>query len=247
MDRRRIKTELLIHDLKNPLAIIETGIESLIRNSDTFGPSSERHLRVLGRVLRNSKIAMSLVNDILEVGRSNEGIIKRKDHMCHEYIIDPFIEIFDLLDPKVAEEIGAVKNITDFISILAGQDIILNIESSLWAETLCLDSRKVKQIFRNLLSNAVKYRDSKITIDITKDDRCLSFAVADDGSGIEEEYQKKIFENYFQLGEDRNDCMRGHGLGLAGALILVEDMGGELTLKSERGKGARFTVTLPLT
>ncbi|MFC1841356.1 ATP-binding protein [Thermodesulfobacteriota bacterium] len=55
-----------------------------------------------------------------------------------------------------------------------------------------------------------------------------------------------MFEKYFQLEDERNECLRGHGLGLAGALILVEDMGGEITLTSNKGRGASFEVRLPL-
>jgi len=246
MDKKRIRTELLIHDLKNPLAVIETSIESLIRKGDSYGPLTDRHLRALNRVLRNSKIAMALVNDILEVGRSNEGIIRRKNHRCSEYLVTPLVEIFDIIKPKIAEKIRTSKNRSELMTILASQEIILNIDDSLWKEDIFLDPRKFKQIFRNLMSNAMKYRDKQITIGIIKDDRYFNFSITDDGCGIEKEYQKKIFDNYFQLEDEKNDCLRGHGLGLAGALILVEDMGGEMTLMSDKGKGAMFTVRLPL-
>ena len=93
MDRKRIKTELLVHDLKNPIAVIEASADSLIRMSDRENTLTERQMRVLNRVLRNSKIAMSLVNDILEVGRSREGIFNKDKFKCFEYIMFPFIEI----------------------------------------------------------------------------------------------------------------------------------------------------------
>lgn len=246
MDKKRIKTEILIHDLKNPLAIIETGLESLTRNGDKYGPLAEGHIKVLKRVLRNSKIAMSIVNDILEVGRSTEGIIKKENCKCSEFIVSPLVEIFDLMEPLTAEKIETAENISDLINILAESGVILNVDDLLWEEDLFLDDRKVKQIFRNLISNAMKYRDELITIDLSKDDYYLNFSIADDGCGIEQEYQERVFEKYFQLEYERNECLRGHGLGLAGALILAEDMGGEMTLVSDKGKGARFTVRLPL-
>jgi signal transduction histidine kinase len=52
-------------------------------------------------------------------------------------------------------------------------------------------------------------------------------------------------KRYFQLGDEREHCVRGHGLGLAGALVLVEDMGGRMTLESEMDMGAKFSVSLP--
>ncbi len=246
MNKNRIKTELLVHDLKNPIAVIEASVDSLIRKADRENSLSERQIRVLSRVLRNSKIAMSLVNDILEVGRSREGIFNKDRFKCHEYIVFPFIEIFDLIDAETAEKISRSENLSGFIEILEDHNIRLNMDESLWSEELFLDIRKVRQVFRNLLSNAIKYRKNEIALDISLDDMNLVISIMDDGKGIEKEYQEKIFDKYFQLGDERDCCIRGHGLGLAGALVLVEDMGGEMTLESEKNKGARFTVRLPL-
>ena len=102
------------------------------------------------------------------------------------------------------------------------------------------------QVFRNLMSNALKYRHDRIEIDIGKDGDFFIISVQDDGEGIKEIYHDKIFESYFQLEDEREHCVRGHGLGLAGALILVEDMGGEMYLESDEGKGAKFFVRIPL-
>ena len=71
-------------------------------------------------------------------------------------------------------------------------------------------------------------------------------SVQDDGKGISPKYHNKIFEAYFQIDKIEENNVRGHGLGLAGALILVEEMGGELLLESDVGKGAKFIVLLPM-
>jgi two-component system, OmpR family, sensor kinase len=218
----------------------------LIRNAQRESSLTDRQIRALSRVLRNSKIAMSLVNDILEVGRSNEGIFNKDKFKCFEYIMFPFIEIFDLIDPETAEKISNSDSLADFVKTLENHNIRLNMDESAWSKEIVLDIRKVRQVFRNLLSNAVKYRKKEIVLDISIDDINLIISIMDDGKGIEKEYQGKIFEKYFQLGDERNFCVRGHGLGLAGALVLVEDMGGKMTLESDKGKGARFTVRLPL-
>ena len=64
--------------------------------------------------------------------------------------------------------------------------------------------------------------------------------------GIPSDYHKKIFESYFQLESNFKGVRRGFGVGLAGVLFLVEDMGGTLDLVSEVGEGAEFLVNLPL-
>jgi two-component system, OmpR family, sensor kinase len=245
MNKKRIKTELLVHDLKNPLAVIEASVDTLIRNAERENPLTERQVKVLGRVLRNSRIAMSLVNDILEVGRSSEGIFNKDKYRCFEYIVFPFVEIFDLIDPEIAERINRTEGHKDFSTILASQGVRLQMDPSLWEKEIFLDIRKVRQVIRNLLSNAFKYRKKEIVIEISLDNSNFFISITDDGKGIEKAYQEKVFERYFQLGDERDSCIRGHGLGLAGALVLVEDMGGRMTLESEKDRGARFSVSLP--
>ncbi|MGA1791588.1 MAG: sensor histidine kinase [bacterium] len=246
MDRKRIKTELLIHDIKNPLAVIETGILSLIQGEDKYGKLSERQQRILQRALRNTKIAKTLVNDMLEVGRANEGIIKKKSFFVSDLVRYTFLEIFDVTDPGTAEMIKGFSGFLQFKDILAEQGISLEVSEELWSQELSLDERKVKQVFRNLLTNAMKYRKQYIMVKLDINDGFLDLSVSDDGEGIDKIFQKKVFDCYFQLDQEKNQCIRGHGLGLAGALILVEDMGGSMGLESDVGKGANFFVKLPL-
>jgi signal transduction histidine kinase len=99
---------------------------------------------------------------------------------------------------------------------------------------------------RNLLNNALKYRKKRIEIKIESNSKSLFLSVKDDGDGIPAEYHQKIFECYFQMDTEKNHCVRGHGLGLAGVMVLVEDMGGRLSLESDMGKGAKFLVEVPL-
>lgn len=246
MDKKKVKTELLIHDLKNPLAVIGTGINLLLRNSDKYGPLTDKQSKVLIRTMRNAKIAMALVNDILEIGRSKEGIILKEPCTCIDIIKFPLIEIFDLINADIAERIGACENVNELSTELTKENILLTTDDILWSRELHLDVRKMRQIIRNLLSNAMKFRKETISILIGIESGILYISVKDDGKGISKDYHKKIFETYFQLGNERDQCVRGHGLGLAGSLILVEDMGGKMKIESDEGKGATFTVSIPL-
>ena len=246
MERKRIKTELMIHDLKNPLAVIEAGIYSLIEREEKYGSITEKQLNVLRRTLRNTKIARGLVNDILEVGRSSEGVFNRRKCSFRECITSPLVEIFDLRDHETAEKIKDCMSVSTLKSILSANRITLIIDDDLWSSELYLDGPKLRQILRNLISNALKYRKDKVEIEISKDRDLLFMSVSDDGEGIKKTYHKKIFECYFQLDDEREHCIRGHGLGLAGVLILVEDMGGKVTLESDDGRGAKFSVHIPL-
>ena len=130
--------------------------------------------------------------------------------------------------------------------ILDKKGLCLCMDQSVWCREVSLDEAKMKQILRNLLTNALKYRKSRIELEVDIKDNCLLFSVMDDGEGIPSTYHKKIFECYFQMDVGEICVVRGHGLGLAGVMVLLEDMGGKLALESEEGQGARFIVELPL-
>jgi len=246
MGRQKIKIELLVHDLKGPLAVIETGIISLLEREKKYGPLTEKQQKVLQRALRNTKITRTLVNDALEVGRSTEGIINKNKFRISNFIKQSLVEIFDLTDHNTAEKIKECGKLSPIKEILLKKGILLDIDKALWLQEVWLDECKMRQVLRNLLNNALKYRDEHVELTIKKDDQSIFISVSDDGDGIPENYHQKIFDCYFQMETEREHCIRGHGLGLAGVMILVEDMGGNLSLESAEGKGARFSVKIPL-
>jgi len=244
--RKRIKTDLLIHDLKVPLAVVETGIISLLQRREKYGPITEKQEKVLLRALRNTKVIRSLVNDILELGKSRKRIVSLKSLKFSDLIEQTLIETFDLVDRNTSEKINICADLPQLRDTLEENGLMLFIEEALWCQEVCLDEVKIRQILRNLLINALKYRKSRVELEVDKKDVHLVFSVKDDGEGIPSIYHKKIFERYFQMDVTDSSTVRGHGLGLAGVMILVEDMGGELFLESDEGKGAKFLVKLPL-
>jgi two-component system OmpR family sensor kinase len=244
--RRRIKIELLIHDLKVPLAVIEAGIVSLLKRAEKYGPLTEKQEKVLMRALRNTKVTQTLVNDALELGRARKGIINLRNIRLSNLIEQALVEIFDLSDSDTSERIKGCTNLSVFREALEKKGIRLFIEEGLWCQEIYLDELKLIQILRNLLNNALKYRKNQVELEVDKKEGCLFLFVKDDGEGIPSVYHKKIFESYFQMDASDLHTVRGHGLGLAGVMTLVEDMGGELLLESEEGKGAVFSVKVPL-
>lgn len=244
--RNRIKIDLLIHDLKVPLAVIEAGVSSLLNRSEKYGPLSEKQIKVLNRALRNTKITQTLVNDALELGRSREGITHISTFGLSSFIEQALIEIFDLEDWRMSEWIRSCTDLTLLKDTLKERGINLEVEESIWCEQVCLDAAKLTQILRNLLNNALKYRRNTVELGVMKEDDFILFFVKDDGEGIPANYHKRIFESYFQLDSTDEYSVRGHGLGLAGVMALVEDMKGDLSLDSDEGKGAKFIVKVPM-
>ncbi|WP_373498530.1 sensor histidine kinase [Desulfococcus sp.] len=245
MARKEIKIDLLIHDLKNPLAVIQAGLSGLLSRREQYGPLTPRQERVLTRLLRNTRAAQMLTHDALELARSGEGIIVRTETPLKTMIREMLTEFFDLIDSGISEPMKSADSFADMDRIASPAGLVLAVEPSLLERSFLLDADKTRQILRNLLSNAFKYRKRQVDFAVRQDGGNLVFSVKDDGDGIPCEYHRKIFEAYFQLSAAGSDPVRGHGVGLAGALALARDLGGDLSLVSGAGCGAAFIVRLP--
>jgi signal transduction histidine kinase len=81
---RDIDVEFLIHELKDPIAVIETAVRMLLEKKEKYGPLTARQQKTLDRALRNAKKARSLLADLLEVGRSDAGCFQ----CCHFNALD---------------------------------------------------------------------------------------------------------------------------------------------------------------
>lgn len=109
------------------------------------------------------------------------------------------------------------------------------------------DSVYVTNVIRNLIENALKYSDDgvSICIRINKDNEWTLLQVIDDGWGIERKYQKRIFEQFFQVPLGKQYRREGYGVGLAFSKYIMEAHEGKITVKSEPGKGSVFTCWFP--
>ena len=246
MGKHRIKFDFLVHDLKVPLAVIEAGLTSLIQKTDKYGPLTDKQLKVLKRALRNTLVTRTLVNDALELGRSSQGIIQKTTFPLSGFVVQTLVEIFDLVDLEASDCVRGCDTLSVLKEQLSEKGILLTVDERLWHQEISMDESKMKQIIRNLLSNALKYKKKQVELKIGQEEESFVVIVGDDGDGIPSGYHDKIFECYFQMDMQGDYCVRGHGVGLAGVMILVEDMGGRLFLESDVGKGATFSVRVPL-
>lgn len=246
LQEKRIKIELLVHDIKSPLAVIETGIAAMLKDTNKYGPLTEKQEKILSMALKNTKMAQNLVNDVMELGMAREGVFKYTNCKVSGLILSVLGEILDLIDVSLAEKINDCEDLVRLKSLLREKGILILVEEGLWSQQIQIDELKVKQILRNLLNNAMKYRKSLVEIEFIHEGRFLHISVKDDGKGIGAMYHKKIFESYFQVGDIDEYGIRSHGLGLAGVMVLIEDMGGELSLESDEGKGTKFTAKIPI-
>ena len=112
--------------------------------------------------------------------------------------------------------------------------------------TLNTDENRLVQVFSNLISNALKHTaNGSITYGyrLVNDGQEVEFYVSDTGSGISPEDLPNIFETY--VSKDAETMQNGYGLGLPLSKIIIEKMGGTISVNSELGKGSTFTFILP--
>jgi len=110
------------------------------------------------------------------------------------------------------------------------------------------DRDKLLQVLVNLLSNAIKYSPAGGTVRLTareNDDGFVLMDVIDQGMGISQEDQEKLFTSFYRIKRPETQNIQGTGLGLSIVRSLIELMGGHVHLTSELGRGSTFSVTLP--
>lgn len=216
------------HELRTPLTLILGPAERML---ETSALSSEQR-RQLTSIARNSKSLLKQVNDLLDVAKLEAG------HMTAHYTRFDVVPWFE----RIAEQFedAAVERRIRFE---------LRAPDSLIAEA---DPDMLERVFTNLLSNAFKFVpvEGTVTVSIGAgkgeiSDASLHFTVSDNGPGISEEQQARIFERFQQGDGSASSRHGGTGLGLAIAKEFVELHRGTISLQSTQGEGASFIVRLP--
>lgn len=243
---RDINVEFLIHELKDPISVIETALRILLEKRDKCGPLTDRQEKTLKRALRNSKKARGLLADLLEVGRSDSGCIQccRFDPVAA--VDEALMEALETFETGLWEAVQDLGPGPDRDAVLEQRGIRFACSDGLRRADLCQDETKFRQIVGNLIKNALQHRQRQLEIGMGCREGRLIVDVVDDGPGIEKENRELIFERYTRISECVLLSRTGHGLGLAGARILARHLGGDISVRNNRGPGAAFCLVLPL-
>jgi signal transduction histidine kinase len=130
--------------------------------------------------------------------------------------------------------------------LLEDKPVNFALQAEVTEPTLHIDGVKVRTILRNLITNAAKFTaEGQITLRLRIEGKRLAIEVEDTGPGIEPEDQEIIFEPFRQLDGSSRRTHGGLGLGLALCRKLARILGGDLTVKSELGRGSTFVLNLP--
>lgn len=246
MGIKNIQTAHLVHDLKNPINIIESGARSLVDKPDRYGVLNAKQEKVIKRMLRNAVRLRHLTNSMLEVDMATLGIVNHSECLPVNILREALIEVFDLVDPSVSDALEDEHDLERFRAALKSHDVYLEADEANLSKPVVTDETKFSLIITNLLSNAFKYKTKSVFLKLSVAEDTMTVSVRDDGPGIPENYHRQIFDQYFQCDKVEGFPVRGHGLGLAGAQALADALGGTLSL-CRGAKGAEFVVTVKLT
>jgi signal transduction histidine kinase len=244
---RELQIEFLIHELKGPVAVIETGVRTLLERQDKLGPLSPRQEKTLKRVLRNTRKTRQMMNSLLEIGRSQAGCFACAAFDPALVTTETLLEALEISQANMADQIPRQTDRAQLTAFLEANGVHLGIDPEVKTSQLIQDETKFRQTLGNLIRNALYHRRKTITINLHQQGDNLVIEVSDDGPGIAPEHHELVFKRYTQIKTDDALKRRGHGLGLAGALVLARSMGGNIQLESRKGCGATFRLILPCT
>jgi signal transduction histidine kinase len=238
LDRERREKEfmgLIAHDLRSPLSIAEVGMAQLLERQDKYGTLSPAQVRVLKRSRRSARFVRQLVEEMLEVGRSESGAAHLEPTTLEEVLLTAIPETLFRVDGPTLEEVDDASDWASVRACLSGQGLTVEVEDETLRAPATTDKLRVISIFMNLVGNALKYAPGAVTVRARAAGGLLRVEVVDRGPGIPESFRASIFERYRQAGAKAEGVPRGFGLGLAGARQMVESLGG--TIRAEEGDG----------
>ena len=214
------------HELRTPLNAVIGFSEVLLERM--FGELNRKQEEYLGDILGSGRHLLALINDILDLAKVESGYME--------------------LDLGTFELPAVLTSTFMLIRERAKRHRIhvsLDIDQRLGRFTA--DERKLKQILLNLLSNAVKFTpdEGALSLKAVLQGDGVEISVTDTGIGIEPEFQQKIFDEFFQVGNQLQKH-EGTGLGLAVTKKYIELHGGRIRVQSAKGQGTTFTFTLPV-
>ena len=231
-EKNRAKSEFLAkmsHEIRTPMNAIIGMAELALR--DEKMKDAREHILTVKQAGTN---LLSIVNDILDLSKVEQGKLEIVPTNYH-------------LSSMLNDVISIIRmKITD-----SNLNFLVNVDSNI-PNSLYGDGARIRQVLLNILGNAVKYTDGGGFVSLSvygvmegKDKVSLTIDVEDSGHGIKEEHLHSLFDEYSQFDDGKDKITDGVGLGLAIAQHIVEAMDGEISVRSEYGKGSLFTLTFP--
>ncbi|MFC2104262.1 tetratricopeptide repeat protein [Bacteroidota bacterium] len=229
----RLKSAFLAnmsHEIRTPMNSI-VGFTNLLNDPEL---NAEIKKELTSHINSNTDTLLKLIENIIDIAKIEAGQLTVEINECSvNDILDKIIPVYN--EKKIALNKGYI----DFIVHRLENNITIN-----------TDPLRVYQILVNLTDNAFKYTETgkiEIGLDILEDknNESIKFFVKDTGIGLSKEQKEIIFKRFSKIEDDKKKLYRGAGLGLAISKNLIELLGGEIWVDSEKDKGSIFYFTIP--
>ena len=214
------------HEIRTPLNGI-IGLTDILLNENTLNSESGEQLQMIQQSANN---LLLILNDILDFSKIEAGALKLDEQS---------VDVHQLLNQagQVFSNTGVKNSVSFEVQIAPNVPKIIHV-----------DELRLSQVINNLLSNAGKFTaQGKIQLLVDYKDAHLIVTVVDTGIGISQSQLASLFKEFTQADISTTRLYGGTGLGLAICQRIVTLMGGKLDVSSEKGKGSRFSVSLPVT
>ena len=216
---------MINHELRTPLNGL-LGSAELMEDTQI----TDYQNKLLETIHQSGQMLRIIINDLLDFSKMSAGMLELKVANFKPCILVKTIE--QIFTPQMAEKCLRFD---------------IHIADNLPPELLG-DIDRIQQILVNLIGNAFKFtKKGYISLQVGWQDKVLLLIISDTGCGIPQDKQKFLFEPFTQVDNSSQRQFEGTGLGLSICKLLVDEMSGELSFKSELGKGSEFQVKLPLT
>ena len=212
----------LVHEIRTPLSLIRLPLEKLREEE-----KEERKEKYLSVMDKNVNYLLGITNQLLDFQKMESGALQLSMKECSINAL--MSDIFNQFNGSVD---------------LQGLTICLSLPPE--EISVMIDSEKVSKILVNLVGNAIKYAKSQVEMRLILLGDRVNIIVSDDGPGVPEGQQNKIFQAFYQLPDDPVATSTGTGIGLAFAKSLAEAHHGTLSLENRMEGGSSFILSLPL-
>ena len=217
---RKKAVHTITHELRTPLTAI-TGYAGLMEKEN----DADKTGMYIRNIQQSSDRMRGMLNTLLDFFRLDNGKEQSNVSPCRISAIAHILE-------------------TEFIPIAMNKGLSLAVNNNAEAVVLT-DKERILQIGNNLLSNAIKFTDNgSVSLAADYDNGLLKLIVEDTGTGMTEDEQQRVFGAFERLSNAA--AKDGFGLGLSIVQRIVAMLGGTIRLESEKGKGSRFTVEIPM-
>lgn len=219
----------LVHEIRTPLTLISLPLEQLSgrinRSKESFPDDSKKHI---SSMRKNLDYLLGITNQLLDFRKAEKDTEIKLSEGVRE--VGSFIkEIYGRFDHPMEA---------------AGKEIELVLPPDPMKASF--DAGKLDRVLMNLIGNAIKYSKHKVSVTLSRiSDGEFSITVADDGPGVPEGERTRIFDRYYQVGNDATATSLGTGLGLAYAKLIAQAHGGNIRVEENESGGATFILTLP--